>query len=95
MVLLPVFYSYKIKACFLFPKSIKYCKNEQTLFEYFQEREYFGDNDAHARSAARLNIQRFRAKYGIFLATHDIWPAERYDSGKSSQRLLESEGRGE
>ena len=31
MVLLPVFYSYKIKACFLFPKSIKYCKNEQSV----------------------------------------------------------------
>ena len=48
--------------------------------EYFQERGYFGDNDEHARSAARINIQRFRAKYGIFLATHDIWPVERYDS---------------
>ena len=60
----------------------KHCKNEQTLLEYFRERGYFGDNDEHARSAARINIQRFRAKYGIFLATHDIWPVERYDSGK-------------
>ena len=31
MVLLPVFYTYKIKACFLFPKSIKYCKNKQSV----------------------------------------------------------------
>ena len=31
MVLLPVFYAYKIKACFLFPKNIKYCKNEQSV----------------------------------------------------------------